>query len=62
MGNLSGIAFHRERHGPIIELQKVNVTCEAGIEGYFRGNPGKRQVTILAREAWDDTCKDLNIF
>jgi hypothetical protein len=32
----------------------VEVTREAGLAGDRRGRPGKRQVTILSREAWQD--------
>ncbi len=35
------------------------MTVEAGLEGDLRGRPGRRQITILAREAWEQACAEL---
>ena len=37
-------------------LEEAIVTCENGIEGDYGGQPGKRQVTVLSREAWEEAC------
>ena len=39
------------------ERRRVSVAC--GVEGDFRGKPGRRQVTVLAREAWEAACADV---
>ncbi len=41
------------------ELDEAQVTVEAGIEGDSRGRSRRRQVTLLAREAWDEACSEL---
>jgi MOSC domain-containing protein YiiM len=42
------------------ELAAVRITVEAGLEGDSRGRPGRRQVTVLARSAWEAACSELN--
>jgi MOSC domain-containing protein YiiM len=40
-------------------LDSCLVTVAAGLEGDFRGKPGKRQVTVLSRSAWQAACHEL---
>ncbi len=57
-GRLRAIAI-RERSGAAMqERDTLQVTCEAGLEGDHRGRPGKRQVTVLGREAWNSACAE----
>ena len=63
-GRLIGIARHGRPRGPIETLDRVHVSIEAGLQGDFRGavkpgGRGKRQVTVMAREAWDAAMADL---
>ena len=63
-GRLIGIARHGRPRGPIETLEQVHVSIESGVQGDFRGavkpgGRGKRQVTVMAREAWEATLADL---
>lgn len=40
-------------------LQEALVTPQRGVEGDFRGRPGKRQVTVMSRESWARACAEL---
>jgi MOSC domain-containing protein YiiM len=44
----------------MVELKQAAISCASGVEDDFRGKPGKRQVTVLAREAWERACADLD--
>ena len=33
----------------------------AGVEGEFRGKPGKRQVVVVGREGWEAACRELGV-
>ena len=64
VGKLMGIARHGRPRGPIETLDQVHVSIAAGLQGDFRGavkpgGRGKRQVTVMAREAWDAAMADL---
>ena len=37
----------------------ATVTLEAGVDRDFRGRPGPRQVTVVAREAWEEACREV---
>ncbi|MBB5685125.1 MOSC domain-containing protein [Sphingobium boeckii] len=63
-GRLIGIARHGRPRGPIEILDHVHVSIEAGVSGDFRGavkpgGRGKRQVTIMSREGWEQAMTDL---
>ena len=64
MGRLLGIARHDRPRGPIQTLDHADITIEQGVHGDFRGSlkPGrnKRQVTLMAAEAWRDALHELN--
>lgn len=59
MAQLLGIAKHRQARGELETLDSTQVTLAEGVVGDFRGKPGKRQVTVLSREAWQTTCDEL---
>ena len=56
---LIGIARRKASRAVMEELNQVNVTCENGVEGDFRGKPGKRQVTVLSLDSWQDACDEV---
>ncbi|QUJ70344.1 MOSC domain-containing protein (plasmid) [Photobacterium sp. GJ3] len=56
---LMGIARRKASRAVMEELQFVNVSPEKGVEGDFRGKPGKRQVTVLSLDAWTDACQEV---
>ena len=59
MGKLTGIAIKKFSRAPMIILDSVEVSLDSGVSGDHRGKPGKRQVTVLGREAWEATCLEL---
>ena len=59
MGILLGIAVREKSRSPMQELTCVQVTAAAGVAEDFRGKPGLRQVTVLAREQWQATCEEV---
>lgn len=56
---LIGIARRKASRAVMEELHQVNVTCKNGVEGDFRGKPGKRQVTVLSFDSWQDACDEV---
>lgn len=52
-GQLLGIARRSRSRAPLEQLAAVRVTPEHGVDGDARGRPGRRQVTVLAREGWE---------
>lgn len=59
MGKLIGIAIKKEKYGNMIPLETCTVRVESGLEGDYRGNPGKRQVTVLSREGFEAACLEI---
>jgi len=59
MGKLIGIAIKKEKYGNMIPLETCTVRVESGLEGDYRGNPGKRQVTVLSREGFEAACIEI---
>ncbi|MCF6281816.1 MAG: hypothetical protein L3J28_06315 [Candidatus Polarisedimenticolaceae bacterium] len=57
MGHLLSIAIKEQSRGPMKRLAHTPVTTTHGIANDFRGQPGKRQVTLLARESWQAVCQ-----
>ncbi|MFO1049738.1 MAG: MOSC domain-containing protein [Geminicoccaceae bacterium] len=41
------------------ELAEAELSPERGVEGDFRGRPGRRQLVLLAAEDWADALADL---
>lgn len=58
-GKLIGIAWKKESYGDMIEVDHAFVSLLKGVADDFRGKPGNRQVTVLAREAYDHAFTDL---
>ncbi|MEI8592796.1 MOSC domain-containing protein [Photobacterium sp. Hal280] len=56
---LIGIARRKASRAVMEELNQANVSCENGVEGDFRGKPGKRQVTVLSLDSWQDACDEV---
>ncbi|MEO9945275.1 MAG: MOSC domain-containing protein [Paraglaciecola sp.] len=56
---LLNIAIRIKSKAPMQTLDQVMVTRVAGLDGDFRGKPGKRQVTILSQEQWDLACTEI---
>jgi MOSC domain-containing protein YiiM len=42
-------------------MQRARVTCEAGVEGDPRGEPGPRQVSVLSQDLWAEACRELGV-
>ena len=43
------------------EREAAEVRTESGVEGDARGKPGKRQVTVIAREDWEAACREVDV-
>jgi MOSC domain-containing protein YiiM len=60
-GRLAGIALRGARRAPMVEHASVVISCEAGLDGDHKGARfPRRQVTVLAREAWRAALQDLD--
>ena len=58
-GRLLGIAIREKSRGSMKEMKSAAVNTSQGLAGDFRGKPGPRQVTVLAREDWNSACEAL---
>ena len=58
-GRLEAIAIRSASRAPMLERERAQVSCAAGVDGDFRGRPGDRQVTVLSSEAWRRACDHL---
>jgi MOSC domain-containing protein YiiM len=61
MGRLLGIATRTATKVPMTEVASSRITSAAGVAGEFRGEPGERQVVVVAREGWDAACRELGV-
>lgn len=59
MITVKGIAYRTKPKAPMTEIDRVEITCEHGVVPDFRGKPGKRQVTLLSAQSWQDACAEL---
>ncbi|MEQ8802285.1 MOSC domain-containing protein [Haliea sp.] len=59
MIELCGIAIRARSRAPMVACDRALVTPERGVEGDFRGKPGRRQVTVLSSESWARACAEL---
>jgi MOSC domain-containing protein YiiM len=59
MITVKSIAYRTKPKAPMTEIDSVEITCEQGVVPDFRGKPGKRQVTLLSAQSWQDACADL---
>lgn len=58
MGKLLGIARKSKSRAPMEEIAGAELTAETGLEGDYRGKLRRRQVSVLSREAWEETCRE----
>ena len=61
MARLLDIAYRDASRAPMQHHEACAVSREAGVHGDFRGKPGKRQVTVVSRDAWEAACEQLGI-
>ena len=59
MSKLLAIATRSVPKEPMEELEDCEITLERGVADDLRGKPSGRQVTVLAREAWEAACASL---
>ncbi|NOU46457.1 MAG: MOSC domain-containing protein [Bacteroidales bacterium] len=59
MGQLAGIAYKTEKYGAMISLESAMVGTGTGVASDYRGIPGKRQVTVLSKEAFEAACNEI---
>ena len=59
MGKLLNIVMKDASRAPLQMKDTATISIEAGVVGDFRGTVKNRQVTVVAREAWEHACKDL---
>ena len=58
MGKLLAIAQREKTKAPMQEINSTSVLFETGVGSDSRGKKqGKRQVTVLTKEAWDLSCE-----
>lgn len=57
-GIVRAIAFRPTDSDPMREIEECRVLVNRGLELENRP-PGKRSLTLLSRESWSDTCRDL---
>jgi MOSC domain-containing protein YiiM len=60
MGSLEAIWVKRVRGGPMDRKQTARVVAGRGIEGNANQG-GRRQVTLIEREMWDQQTKELGV-
>lgn len=58
-GVVRALALRAEKSDPMQEIDHAVLVPGDGVEGEAR-SPGKRQITLLAEEAWTVTCKELD--
>lgn len=58
MGRLLGIAIRARKRAEMQLLDTAQVSLAKGVDDDFRGKPGQRQVTVLARESWEAACSE----
>jgi len=59
MITVKSIAYRTKPKAPMTEIDCVEITCGQGVVPDFRGKPGKRQVTLLSVQSWQDACAEL---
>src|SRR5439155_3607647 len=58
-GKLLGIATRPAQRAPMNEVFTARITTGRGVDGDTRGKPGRRQVTVMTRSAWEAACAEL---
>ena len=59
MGKLIGIATKKAFRGKMLLHREAMISEETGVGNDPRGKPGKRQVTVITKESWDEACREL---
>lgn len=59
MAQLLAIARRKRSRAPMETLDSISVSLERGIDGDFRGKPGRRQVTVLSQQGWQAACDEV---
>lgn len=59
MPTLAAIAYRTKPKAPMCEIDSVEISCEQGVVPDTRGKPGRRQVTLLSVQSWQDACTEL---
>lgn len=57
-GRIAAIAVRTEKLGPMREIQRANAALGGGIDGDIEVKP-HRGVTLISREQWDETMREL---
>lgn len=60
-GRLSSIAIRPRSGAPMQERREAAIRVESGVEGDARGKPGRRQVTVLSKDAWEAACAEVDV-
>ena len=55
------IAIRDKRGADMRTLESAALDASTGLEGDAQRKPGKRQVTVLNKQQWQDACDELNI-
>ena len=55
---LCGIAVRKKSKQPMVLLDRSEATRACGIGNDLRGKPGKRQVTVMSAECWQQACEE----
>ena len=58
-GKLIGIAWRDATRAPMTEVDRIEISADAGLTDDFRGKPGPRQVTVLSVEDWGRACEEV---
>ena len=58
MIQVKGIARRNNKRAIMEELPECEIGKAFGVEGDFRGKPGKRQITILSEASWENACEE----
>jgi MOSC domain-containing protein YiiM len=59
MGRLLEVAVRDALRAPMQVSDSGTMTAEGGLDGDYRGTMKGRQVTLMSKEAWEETCADL---
>ncbi|MCG9755275.1 MOSC domain-containing protein [Shewanella insulae] len=60
MASLQGISYKVVKGGSMLETSAALVTTSTGVAQDVFGKPGKRQVTLLSAQQWQDACEALD--
>lgn len=60
MGTVQAIYLRPAKDEPMVQVPVAKATIGTGLDNdYFKKTGGKRQVTLLSQEAWEQACQDL---